>query len=81
MFASLPFAFRSVVHRHADLDPHLPVGDLAILDMASGFHHLEPSHLALTDLGLGDGVLNRRLDTRVRRADQLDHLVRMFAHG
>ena len=70
----------SVVHRHADLHPHLPVGDFSVLDVASGFHHLEPPHLALVDFRLGDRILYRCFDADVRRADEFDHLVGVFGH-
>jgi hypothetical protein len=43
----------SVVQSRPDLHPHLPMGNLAMLDVATGFHHLEPPHLAFVDFSLG----------------------------
>ena len=60
----------SIVQRDPDLYPHLPLGNLAIPDVAPGFHHLKPPHLALVDFSLGDGVLHRRLNARVGGTNQ-----------
>jgi putative transposase len=46
------------VQRRPDLHPHLPVGDLAVLDVPSGFQHLEPAQVFFIDGGFRHGVLH-----------------------
>ena len=72
---------QSSIQRRPDLHSNLPVGDLAVFDMASRFEHLEPTKAFLIDSRLGDGVLYRFFNAGVRGSNQFDHLVGVFAHG
>ncbi|MFM9024478.1 MAG: hypothetical protein ACKON7_03915 [Planctomycetaceae bacterium] len=62
------------------LHKHLLVGDRAVLDVASGFQHLEPPHPAVVDRSLGDGR-NGLFDAEMSSADEFDHRGDVFAHG
>ena len=50
------------VEREADLHGHLPVIDLAILDVPAGFDDFEPAHVADGLLGAAEGIHHRFFD-------------------
>lgn len=70
-----------LVQGRPDLHPHLPVGDLAILDVSPGLQNLEPAEAFFIDCRLGDSVLYGSFDAGVGGSDQLNHLVGVFTHG
>src|SRR5690349_16423592 len=53
--APLLSAFQS----EANLQGHLPMVDLAVLDLTTGFGNLEPAHIANCFLGTGQGIFDR----------------------
>src|SRR5687768_17743653 len=57
------------------------MADSAILDVASRVDHLEPAQMAQRLASPGDGDADRIVNARLRRADELDHLVDMLRHG
>src|SRR5687768_12251165 len=56
------------------------MGDLAVLDMAAGADHLEPSYVVDRRGGARDRLFDRVLDSGRRAADDLDHLVDIVVH-
>src|SRR3982750_1578673 len=74
------FASAGVFHREADLDAHLIVLDLAVLDVAARLQDLEPAQMPDSAVGTrncrADGVFN----AFVRRANQLKDFVDMLLH-
>jgi hypothetical protein len=71
---------RSIVEPEAQLYTHLPVIDLIIFNVASGFDDLKPVDVVQCLAGLADCVLYRIFDTSFRSAGQLDLFVDVFAH-
>src|SRR6185369_18013711 len=65
----------------AQLQPDLPVGDAAVLDMAAGLGDLEPAQVAQRLARVGDGVADRRLYAVRRGSHQFDDLVGVGVHG
>ena len=57
------------------------MGNLAVLDVAPRFEHLEPAQALFIDGRLGNGILHRPFNTGVGGPDQFDHLVGVFAQG
>lgn len=55
-----------VFEREADLDLHLPMRDLAVLDLTAGLFHLEPAHVAHRLAGALHGVLDRMVEALSR---------------
>jgi hypothetical protein len=70
----------SVVEPEAKLYNHLPVIDLIIFNVASGFDDLKPVDVVQCLAGLGNCVLYRIFDASFRSAGQLDLFVDMLAH-
>jgi len=52
----------SIVEGETDFDRDLPVGDLAVFDVAAGFTDFEPAEIADALGGFSDGVLDRVLE-------------------
>src|SRR6266542_3783264 len=65
----------------ADLEHHLELGDLAVLDEPSLIHDLEPIEVAQRLCRLGDGVFRRLRIALVGNAAKLDDLERLLWHG
>lgn len=63
----------------ADLQNHLVLGDLAVLDVATHLDHLEPGDL-LFGATVGDGVVDGIGDAVRRDADEFDFLIDAVRH-
>jgi hypothetical protein len=57
------------------------MGDFPIIDVAAGFIHLEPSHVANGFPRTAQGILDRPLKSIRRRAHYLNFFVNMFSHA
>ena len=73
-------AEKSGAEGEADFDGHLIMVDLAVHHMAAGLDHLEPADILERARSPRDRALDRVLDARRRRADQLDDLVDVVRH-
>ena len=62
----------------AELDPHLPVGDPAILEVAANFLHFKPVKIAQRLAGFGDAVADCRVNAFFGRADDFSNAVRVI---
>jgi hypothetical protein len=71
---------RSIVEPEAKLYNHLPVIDLIIFNVASGFDDLKPVDVVQCLAGLGNCVLYRIFDASFGSAGQLDLFVDVLAH-
>src|ERR1700726_3577494 len=69
-----------VVEREPDFEGDLVVGHLAVFDMAARPPPLEPSDLPQGAGRTADGVLDRVLDTLLRRACDFDDSVNVIRH-
>ena len=71
----------SVFQRKTDLDGHLPMGHLAVFDVAARFHHFEPVNVAQGFGRFGDGGTDCVLDGLGRGAGEFDVLVDVVAQN
>jgi hypothetical protein len=69
---SRPF---SVLHREADLDRHLPVLNLPLVDVAARLDHLEPAQVLDGFVRAFDGLFNGVLDGSSRSAGEFDEFI------
>src|SRR3989344_9572935 len=68
------------VEAKADLDLDLPVGNLAVLEMAARLHHLEPVEVMQVLAGARDGVAHGFVRTLGGRPDNFNHFISVLAH-
>src|SRR5690606_7133901 len=71
----------SLVQREPDLQRHLPVRDLSVLEVAADLLHREPAEVVQGLAGPLDGATHRVLDAIGRGTGQLDRLVDVLGHG
>ena len=69
---------RLAFERETDLQRHLVMADLAILDMPTRLDHLEPPQVLKRLCRAADGYLDCVFDRFFRRPDQFDDLIDMF---
>ena len=69
-----------VIQSEADLEGYLIVRDLAVFDMTTRLHHLEPANPAQCARSAPDGVMDRILNTLLGRACNLDDSVDVIGH-
>jgi hypothetical protein len=68
------------VERKTYLNRHLPMSNLAFLDLSASLKDLEPTKVSQALRSLGNGILNCVLDAVSGRADEFDLLVDMITH-
>jgi hypothetical protein len=57
------------------------VFDFAVLEIPAGFGHLKPPHIANRFARARQGIVDRRLDSVWRGANDLNFLVNVFSHA
>jgi hypothetical protein len=70
-----------IVQRKSDFDRHLPVLDLAFVDVAAGFYYLKPAHAVDSLSGFGQGTVNGIFNAGLGSADQFDSLIDVITHA
>src|SRR5262249_5966581 len=76
----LASAGSSLVERESNLERHLPMIDLAVLDVSSGFGHLKPTHVADGLFSACQRIFYRLLKSVGRRTNHFNFLINMIRH-
>src|SRR5437667_418190 len=72
---------RSSLKGEANFERHLPMGDVAVLEIAARFAHFKPAHVADGFSRTVECIFNRLFNSIRRRANKFNLFVNVICHA